>query len=347
MTTNRTPTPGGAPARAGSENTMMRAVIHTRYGPIAGDVLRCATVDRPTLHADSVLVRVRASSVDRGTWHIMAGLPYPIRLAGFGLRSPKHLNPGRCVAGMVTATGTDVTSFQVGDEVFGTCDGAFAEYVTAAPDKLALIPSGLSPAQAASLPVSAVTALQAVRDHGRVQVGEHVLVVGASGGVGTFAVQIAKAFSAQVTGVCSSTKADLVYSLGADRVIDHGSTDFAAGTTRYDVILDIGGNNSLSRLRRALTPRGTLVIVGGETDGRLLGGFDRTLRALLLSPFIKQNLRTFVTAENGSDLETLGQLFDAGRLRPVIDRTYQLSEVANAVEHVVGGLARGKTVITI
>ena len=224
---------------------------------------------------------------------------------------------------------------------------AFAEYVTARPDKLALVPSSLSLEQAASMPVSAVTALQAVRDHGGVQPGGHVLVVGASGGVGTFAVQIAKAFGAQVTGVCSSTKTDLVHSLGADHVIDHTSTDFATGSTRYDVILDIGGNSSLSRLRRALTPTGTLVIVGGETDGRLLGGFDRTLRALLLSPFVTQDLRTFVASENGADLKVLGELVEAGRLRPVIDRIYPLSEVADAVAHVASGRARGKTVITI
>ncbi|GAA4407460.1 NAD(P)-dependent alcohol dehydrogenase [Fodinibacter luteus] len=345
MTSTHTPT--GALTPAGSEGTMMRAILHTGYGTVAEDVLRCTTVSRPTPEDDSVLVRVRASSVDRGTWHIMAGLPYPIRLAGFGVRNPKHLNPGRCLAGTVTATGPDVSSFQVGDEVFGTCDGAFAEYVTARPDKLSPAPSGLSPEQAASMPVSGVTALQAVRDHGRVQAGDHVLVVGASGGVGTFAVQIAKAFGAQVTGVCSTAKTGLVRSLGADHVIDHTSTDFARGSTHYDVILDIGGNSSLTRLRRALTPTGTLVIVGGETDGRLLGGFDRTLRALLLSPFVRQDLRNFVASENGADLRVLGDLVEAGRLRPVIDRTYPLSEVADAVAHVIGGRARGKTVITI
>ena len=342
-----THTPSSASSAPGGEGTLMRAVVHTAYGTVAGDVLRCATVSRPTPEDGSVLVRVRASSVDRGTWHIMAGLPYPIRLAGFGLQQPKHLNPGRCIAGTVTATGPGVHSFQVGDEVFGTCDGAFAEYVTARPDKLALVTSGLSPAQAASMPVSGVTALQAVRDHGRVQAGDHVLVVGASGGVGTFSVQIAKAFGARVTGVCGATKTGLVHALGADHVIDHTTTDFATGAMRYDVILDVGGNSSLSRLRRALTPHGTLVIVGGETDGRLLGGFDRTLRALLLSPFVKQDLRTFVASENGSDLRVLGDLVKAGQLRPVIDRTYPLSEVTDAVDHVVSGHARGKTVITI
>ena len=340
-------TEDGTPTTPGGETAMMRAVVHTHYGTVAADVLRCATVSRPTVAEDGVLVRVHASSVDRGTWHIMAGLPLPIRLAGFGVRQPRYLNPGRCLAGTVTAIGAAVQSFQVGDRVFGTADGAFAEYVTAHPDRLALVPSGLSLGQAATIPVSGVTALQAVRDHGRVGAGHHVLVVGASGGVGTFAVQIAKAFGARVTGVCGRTKTDLVLALGADDVIDHTSDDFATGTTRYDVILDIGGNSSLARLRLALVPHGTCVIVGGETDGRLLGGFDRTLRALLVAPFVSQQLRTFVASENGADLRALGDLVEAGHLMPALDRTFALSEVADAVQHVAGGHARGKTVITI
>jgi NADPH:quinone reductase-like Zn-dependent oxidoreductase len=331
----------------GSEVAMMQAIVHTRYGTKAADVLRYATISRPTPAADQVVVRVFASSVDRGTWHIMAGLPYPIRLAGFGIRHPKHLNPGRCLAGTVTAVGEAVSALQVGDQVFGTCDGAFAEYVNARPDHLAPLPPNLSFAQAAAIPVSGVTALQAVRDHAQVQPGQHVLIVGASGGVGTFAVQIAKAFGARVTGVCSATKTDLVRALGADDVIDHTSTDFSDGSTRYDTILDIAGNSSLSRPRRALSPDGTLVIVGGETDGHLLGGFDRTLRALLLSPFVKQDLRTFVASENASDFRVLGELVQAGQLTPVIDRTYGLNHVAEAVDHLIGGRARGKTVITI
>ena len=331
----------------GGDAAMMRAVVHTQYGAVAADVLRCATVSRPTVGEDDVLVRVHASSVDRGTWHIMAGLPLPIRLAGFGVRAPRHLNPGRCLAGTVTAIGTAVQSFQVGDRVFGTSDGTFAEYVTAHPDRLALIPSGLSFMQAAAMPVSGVTALQAVRDHGRVSAGQHVLVVGASGGVGTFAVQIAKAFGARVAGVCGPAKTELVHALGADDVIDYTSTDFAAGATRYDVILDIGGNSSLRRLRRALVPQGTCVIVGGETSGRLLGGFDRTLRALMLTPFISQDFRNFIASENGADLQVLGDLVEAGHLAPALDHIFALSEAAAAVQHVAGGHARGKTVITI
>ena len=345
MTSTGTDT--GTPAAAGGEAATMQAIVHTRYGSVAADVLRCTTVSRPTPADDEVLVHVHASSVDRGTWHIMAGLPFPIRLAGFGIRYPKHLNPGRCLAGTVTAIGSAVHSLQVGDAVFGTCDGAFAEYVNARSDMLAPLPSALSFAQAAAIPVSGVTALQAVRDHGHVQPGHHVLIVGASGGVGTFALQIAKAFGARVTGVCSATKTDLVRALGADDVIDYTSADFADGATRYDVILDIGGNSSLRRLRRALATQGTLVVVGGETDGRLLGGFDRTLRALLIAPFVSQDLRTFVASENAADLRVLGELVDTGQLMPVLDQIKTLGEVADAIDHVARGRARGKTVITI
>jgi NADPH:quinone reductase-like Zn-dependent oxidoreductase len=342
-----TGTESGTPAATGGEVAMMQAIVHTRYGTEAADVLRYATISRPTPAADEVAVRVFASSVDRGTWHIMAGLPYPIRLAGFGIRHPKHLNPGQCLAGTVTAVGGAASGFQVGDQVFGTCDGAFAEYVNARADHLAPLPLALSFTQAAAIPVSGVTALQAVRDHANVQPGQHVLIVGASGGVGTFAVQIAKAFGARVTGVCSPSKTALVRDVGADDVIDHTSTDFADGATQYDVILDIGGNSSLRRLRGALAPHGTLVIVGGETAGRLLGGFGRTLRALLIAPFVSQDLRTFVASENAADLRVLGELVDTGQLMPVLDQVRTLSEVADAVDHVAGGGARGKTVIKI
>ena len=324
----------------------MKAIVQDEYGPTAEHVLRLeADAARPAIGDDDVLVRVHAASVDRGTWHIMAGLPYPIRLAGFGLRAPKPLNPGRSVAGTIESVGTEVTAFAPGDDVFGTCEGAFAEYARGEPGKLAAKPPSLSFEQAAAIPVSGLTALQAVRDKGRVQAGERVLVIGASGGVGTFAVQIAKASGAEVTGVCSPAKVDLVRALGADHVVDYTREDFADGAQRYDVILDTGGNRRLSQLRRALTPRGRLVIVGGETDGRLLGGSDRQIRALLLSALVRQKLGTFVASENAADLGALRELVEAGRLTPAIDRTFPLSETAAAISYMQDGRARGKLVI--
>ena len=331
----------------GDEAALMSAIVHDRYGSDPAQVLRLATVSRPTPADGEVLVRVHAASIDRGTWHIMAGLPYPIRVAGFGLRTPKHLNPGRSVAGTVTAVGEAVSALTVGDEVFGICDGSFAEYACAKTGKLAPKPSTLSFAQAAAVPVSGITALQAVRDHGRVEAGQHVLIIGASGGVGSFAVQITKAFGATVTGVCSPAKLAHVSALGADHVIDYTTTDFAGGEQRYDVVLDIGGNSALPRLRRALTPRGVLVIVGGETDGRWLGGTGRTIRALLLSPFVSQRLGSFVASENTEALTDLTGLVEAGQVTPFIDRTCPLSEVAPAITRLVEGAARGKTVVTL
>src|SRR5688572_12461325 len=241
----------------------MRAVVQTRYSPAPEDLFRVAQIDRPTIGDGEVLVRVHAASVDRGTWHIMAGLPYPLRLAGFGVRRPRYANPGRSLAGTVEAVGTGGSGFAPGDEVYGTCNASFAEYATVPTDQLAPKPTNLTFEQAAAAPISAVTALQGLRDRGRVQPGQKVLIVGASGGVGTFAVQIAKAFGAEVTGVCSTAKVDLVRSLGADHVIDY--TDDDIDSRRYDVVLDTGGHRSLRRLRRSLTPRGTLVIVGSET----------------------------------------------------------------------------------
>jgi NADPH:quinone reductase-like Zn-dependent oxidoreductase len=325
----------------------MQAIVQDEYGTAADDVLRLEEVDTPAIGAGDVLVRVRAASVDRGTWHVMSGLPYPIRLAGFGLRRPKALNPGRSVAGTIESAGADVTAFQRGDEVFGTCDGSFAEYACARPSRLSAKPANLSFEQAAAVPVSALAALQAVRDHAKVRAGQSVLVVGASGGVGTFALQIAKAFGAEVTGVCSTAKVDLVRALGADHVVDYTSADFADGEHRYDVILDIGGNRRLSDLRRALTPRGTLVIVGGETDGRLLGGSDRQIRAILLSLLVSQKLGTFIASENAGDLMVLRDLIEAGKVAPAIDRTYPLSEVPAAIRHMEEGHARGKVVISV
>src|SRR5919202_1803352 len=258
-------------ARTGQATTM-QSVVQDRYGVAPEDVLRLAEIDRPTIGSDEILVRVHAASVDRGTWHVMAGLPYPIRLAGFGLRRPRYANPGRAMAGTVEAVHPGVDGLAPGDPVFGIGYATFAEYARAPVGKLAAKPATLSFAQAAAVPISGLTALQAVRDHGRVQSGERVLIIGASGGVGSFAVPLAKSAGAQVTGVCSTGKVDEVRALGADHVIDYTREEVTDGRRRYDVILDIGGNRRLSRLRRILTPRGRLVIVGGGNGGRGVGG---------------------------------------------------------------------------
>ena len=323
----------------------MKAIVQHTYGE--PDVLRLQDVDDPSPAADEVLVRVHAAGVDRGVWHLVTGTPYPVRLAGYGLRAPKNPVPGRDVAGVVEAVGEDVTRFWVGDAVFGVAKGSFAELARAGEDRLAPKPANLGHEQAAVVAVSGVAALRAVRDHGHVSPGQQVLVIGASGGVGTYAVQLTKVFGAEVTGVCSTTKVDLVSSLGADRVIDYSREDFAAGERRYDVILDIGGNSTLRRLRRALTPKGTLVIVGGETGGRFLGGFDRQIRAMLLSPFVGQRLGTFVSSESAENLVALKELIEAGKVIPVIDRTFPLAEAPDAIRYVEQGRARGKVAITI
>jgi NADPH:quinone reductase-like Zn-dependent oxidoreductase len=323
----------------------MKAIVRDSYG--SAGVLELRDIDKPGIGDDEVLVRVRAAGVDQGVWHVMTRLPYPIRLAGYGLRGPKTPVLGADVAGVVEAVGNDVTRFQPGEEVFGIAKGSYAQYARARADRLAPKPANLSLEQAAVVAISGLTALQAVRDHGRVESGQKVLVIGASGGVGTYAVQLAKAFGAEVTGVCSTTKVDIVRSIGADHVIDYTRDDFAAGEQRYDVILDIGGNSSLSRLRRALTRKGTLVIAGGETDGRWLGGSDRQVRALLLSPFVGQKLGTFVSRENHEDMIVLKELIEAGKLTPVIDRTYPLSDVPEAIRYMREGRARGKLVITV
>ena len=324
----------------------MSAVVQDKYGTVPEDVLRFDEVRRPAVGDDGVLLRVRAASVDRGTWHIMAGLPYPIRVAGFGLRKPKHRNPGRSAAGTIESVGKNVTAFKPGDEIYGTCDGAFADYALARPARLALKPPNLSFEEASAVPVSGLAALQAVRDRANVQVGQKVLIIGSSGGVGTFAVQIAKAFGAEVTGVCSTAKLDLVRSLGADHVIDYTRHDLPDGQ-RYDAILDIGGNRRLSHLRRNLTPRGRLVIVGGETDGRWLGGTGRQLRAQLLSPFVSQKLGTFISSENAADLAVLRELIESGKVSPAVDRTFPLRDAPAAIRYVVEGRARGKIVIAV
>jgi NADPH:quinone reductase-like Zn-dependent oxidoreductase len=323
----------------------MKAIVQEAYG--SADVLELRDIDQPEFADDEVLVRVHAAGVDRGVWHLMTGLAYPIRLAGYGLRAPKTPVPGMDMAGVVEAVGADVTRFRPGDEVFGIGKGAYAEYALAPENKLAPKPANLTFEQAAVVAISGSTALQALRDHGRVEPGQKVLIIGASGGVGTYAVQLAKAFGADVTGVCSTTKVDMVRSIGADHVIDYTRADFADGEQRYDVILDIGGNRSLSHLRRALTREGTLVLVGGEEGGRWLGGMDRQLRMLLLSPFVGQKLRSFVSKENHEDLIVLKELIEAGKVTPVIDRTYPLSEVPKAIRYMEQGKARGKVVITV
>ncbi|MDH3654718.1 MAG: NAD(P)-dependent alcohol dehydrogenase [Myxococcales bacterium] len=323
----------------------MKAIVQDTYG--TADVLELREIERPEVGDDEVLVRVHAAGVDPGVWHLMTGLPYLIRIAGYGFRAPKFPVRGNDLAGRVEAIGKDVTQFQVGDEVYGTSDGTFAEYVSAKASKVALKPANLSFEQAAAVPTSALTALQGLRDHGEAQPGQRVLIIGASGGIGTFAVQLGKAFGAEVTGVCSTSKVDMVRSLGADRVIDYVRNDFTHMTQRYDLILDMAGNRPLSMLRRALTPEGTLVIIGGEEGGPWLGGTDRQIRALLLSPFVRQRLRTFVAKESGEDLLVLKELIESGKVTPVIDRTYELSEAADAIRYLDEGHARGKLVLTV
>jgi NADPH:quinone reductase-like Zn-dependent oxidoreductase len=323
----------------------MKAIVQDTYG--SPDVLELRDIDKPTVTDNEVLIRVHAASVDPGVWHLMTGLPYLVRIMGYGLRKPKTPVRGRDVAGTVEAVGKNVTQFKPGDEVFGICEGSFAGYACAREKKLAPKPANLTFEQAATVPISAITALQALRDKGRVQPGQRVLVIGAAGGVGSFAVQLAKAFGAHVTGVCSTTKIDLVRSIGADDVIDYTRDDFADGAQRYDLILDTAGNRFLSHLRRALAPKGTLVIVGGEGGGRWFGGFDRGLRAGMLSPFVGQRLRMLISPERKEDLQSLRELIEAGKVTPVIDRTYPLSEVPEAVRYLEKGHARGKVVITV
>jgi NADPH:quinone reductase-like Zn-dependent oxidoreductase len=307
--------------------------------------MRLDQVATPGIGAGEVLIRVRAAAVDRGTWHVMAGQPYLMRVLGFGFRGPRNRVPGLDVAGTVVAVGPGVTRFAAGDEVFGIARGSFAEYAAAPEGTLARKPSGLSFEQAAAIAVSGLTALQGLRDAGRIQSGQKVLVIGASGGVGSYAVQLARFFGAEVTGVCGTAKADLVRSIGADHVIDYTREDFADGRRRYDLILDIGGNSRVSRLRRALTPRGTLVIAGGE--GARWTGVGRQLRALALSALIRQRLTMFVSRHRQADLDTLRQLAEAGQLTPVIDRTYPLAGAPQAIRRLHAGHARGKIVITI
>ncbi len=321
----------------------MRAIVQNVYGP--ADVLELQEIDRPVARDDEVLPRLHAAGVGPEVWHLMTGLPYMVRLA-YGLRRPRSPVRGSDAAGRVEAVGAKVTRFKPGDEVFGACEGCFAEYARAKADKLTPKPRDLSFEQAAAVPVSGVTALQALRDKARVQAGQKVLVIGASGGVGTFAVQLAAAYDADVTGVCGPTGADLVRSLGAGDVIDYTREEITDRRDRYDVILDAAGNRPVLLLRRALAPRGTLVIVGGEGGGRWLG-VGRQVRAQLTSPFLRQSLGTFVATTRDKDLEELNGLLETGALTPIIDRTYDLAAAPAAVRHLQEGNRRGKIVLTI
>jgi NADPH:quinone reductase-like Zn-dependent oxidoreductase len=323
----------------------MRAIVQRTYG--SADQLELEIIDRPAIAADEVLIEVHAAGVDRGVWHLMTGTPYLIRIAGFGLRKPKQPIQGLDVAGRVVAVGAEVNRFSPGDDVFGIATGSFADYAAAKQDKLARKPSAATFEQAAASAISGITALQALTDVGKLRPGQHVLVIGASGGVGTFAVQLAKALGAEVTGVASTAKLDLVRSLGADHIIDYTSTDATDGTTRYDLIIDIGGRTPLRSLRRGLTDQGTLVIVGGEDGGAWTGGVGRQLRAVLLSPFIKQRLTTFISKETHSSIERLAELIESGDVDPAIGQRFDLEHTADAIRQMDAGTARGKSVIII
>jgi NADPH:quinone reductase-like Zn-dependent oxidoreductase len=325
--------------------TTMRAIVQDSYG--TADVLRPGTLDVPTPGAGEVLVQVRAAGLDRGTWHLMTGLPRMARLVS-GLRTPKRRVPGLDLAGTVVSVGEGVTRFSPGDEVYGIGAGSFAEYAVAKEAKLALKPANLTFEQAAVVPVSGLTALQAVRDVGRVQSGQRVLVTGASGGVGTYAVQVAAALGAEVTGVCSTSKVDLVRSLGATHVIDYTEEHFADSGRHWDVIIDINGSTGVRRLAASLTPRGTVAIVGGENGGTWTGGFlGRPIRAMALSAFTRKRLAMVMAKETGVDLDELRTLIESGAVTPAVDSVFALDDSADAMRRLEAGLVRGKVAIRI
>lgn len=322
----------------------MKAIVQDIYGNV--DVLGLREIQQPVPGDGEVLIRVRAAGVDQGVWHLMTGLPYLLRL-GFGLKEPKIRVRGREVAGVVAAVGAGVTRFAAGDEVFGTCEGSFAEFVCAKEALLARKPSRLTFEETAAAPISGVTALQAVRDAGHVRASQKVLVIGAGGGVGSFAVQIAKAFGAEVTGVCSTSKVDFVLSLGADAVIDYKESGIGGAGVLYDVIIDTAGNRRLSVLRSVLAPKGTLVIVGGEGGGKLTGGFERSLGAPLASFFSSQQFKGLLATENHQDLEALVALLEGGKVKPAVDRVFTLAEAPVAIRYLRDGRVRGKVVVKV
>jgi NADPH:quinone reductase-like Zn-dependent oxidoreductase len=323
----------------------MKAIVQDKYG--SADVLELRDVEKPQPGDDELLIRVHAAGLDPGVWHLMTGLPYLVRAMGFGFRKPKIRIRGVDAAGTVEAAGKNVIRLKQGDQVYGTCDGSFAEYACAKAERFAPKPANLTFEQAAAVPISGMTALNSLRDAGKLQPGQKVLIIGAAGGVGTYAVQLAKAFGAAVTGVCSTSKANLVRALGADEVIDYTREDFTDGTRQFDLILDTAGRQPLSQLRRALTPQGTLVIVGGEGGDRWLGGFQRQIFAPLSSLFTEQKLLGLISKERKQDLLTLRDLIEAGKLTPVIDRTFPLREAPQAIRYLEQGHARGKVVLTV
>jgi NADPH:quinone reductase-like Zn-dependent oxidoreductase len=323
----------------------MKAIVQDEYG--SPDVLELQEVDKPVVEDGEVLVRVRAASANPADWHYMRGLPYVMRPQA-GLRKPKNRVLGRDIAGQVEAIGKDVAGFRPGDEAFANVEtGGFAEYTCVSEGLLVLKPANLTFEQAAAVPLAALTALQGLRDAGQVQPEQRVLIIGASGGVGTFAVQIAKSFSADVTGVCSTKNVEMVRSLGADHVIDYTQEDFTQSGQKYDFIFQLAGTRSPSECRRALTSKGTLVLSSGESSGRWLGPVDRMIKAVVLSPFVSQKLGSFLARANKDDLQFLKELIEAGKVKPVIDRTYPLSEVPDAIRYLEKGHARGKVIITV
>jgi NADPH:quinone reductase-like Zn-dependent oxidoreductase len=321
----------------------MKAIVYREYG--STDVLRLEEIEKPVVGDDDVLLRVHAASVNPIDWHFMRGSPYLLRLM-FGLRKPRVARLGIDAAGKVDAVGRNVTQFKPGDEVFGACRGAFAEYACTPQSKLAIKPVMMTFEQAASVPVAALTALQGLRDEGGIRAGQKVLINGASGGVGTFAVQIARFFGADVTGVCSARNAEMVRSIGADRVIDYTVENFTQGGQRYDLIFDCMGNQPLGSCRRVLDRKGTYIVIGGP-NGRWIGPVAPFVKAMIVSPFVGQKLAGFSAKETAEDLRFIGGLIEGGKVMPVIDRCYELSRIAEAVRYVEAGHARGKVIITL
>jgi NADPH:quinone reductase-like Zn-dependent oxidoreductase len=334
----------GAGQRSGSFHPLVKAAVYTRYGP-PDVVVQITDVNKPAPKGDEVLIRVRAASVNPLDWHFTRGTPYFVRIPA-GLRKPKITRLGVDVAGEVEAVGRNVTQFKAGDEVFGSCRGAFAEYACTPETALVTKPNNVTYEQAASAPLAALTALQGLRDKGKIQPGQMVLINGAAGGVGTFAVQIAKSFGADVTGVCSTRNVDMVRAIGADRVIDYTQEDFTKSGQHYDLILDSVGNHSLLAFRRVLNPKGNYIAVGGPSGRWMIGPLARAITAPVLSRFVGQNLVIVLARRSKEDLTTIRGLMASGRVTPVIDKRYRLSEVPQAIRYLEAGHARGKVVIT-